>query len=185
MKITLLTPDTTLKTLPRVRILKKMLEKKYEIEIVSVVKNKNSENLYSEELGNYKRIIYDPGTIYKDLLKSITGDIIFAVKPATYSLGLALRLKQKKKIPVIVDIDSVETYNRFPYTDKLWKGLLLSFFMFNNPDSFIYTYIVGKRIKFADWISSTSSYLQGKYGGSLIPNVCDTDFFDSSKYKRD
>lgn len=184
MKITILSPDSSLKTLPRVKILYKLLEKHFEIEIISIVDKKEKEDYFKDEFPNYKSIKFDVNTVFKELMKKITGDIIYAVQAKASSFGLARNLKHYKKLPLVLDISSREIYSSYPYSKKLWINLIFSFLHFSDPNSFVYTWMLEKKIKTADIITTSSEKLKSVYGGKIIPHACDTDFFDPKLYKR-
>ncbi|MBC7474516.1 MAG: glycosyltransferase, partial [Candidatus Sericytochromatia bacterium] len=76
-------------------------------------------------------------------------------------------------------------YNTFPYSNNTLKSMFLSLPFFNNTNSFIYTWILEKRIKMADEITVSSSTLQRSYGGTFISSSSNEDLFDSDLYKRD
>lgn len=191
MKITIITSDTTLENLHRANILYKLLEKNFEIEVISVSSRKDEVELYKEKFVNYKRINFDFGKIVNELTENITGDIVYALKARPSSFGMAMSLKRglgkkhNKKIPVILDIDAKEVYNCFPYSQNMLKNFVFSIPLFNSPNSFIYTWLLEKRIKFSDNITISSPALQKIYGGTFIPSACDTDFFNGHIYKRD
>ncbi len=185
MKITLLTSNTSIEDLPRTRTLYNLLKENFELEVISIIRKKEKIENYKNEFPNFKEIKFDFGTIFKDLIKNVSGDIIYALKTKPASFGLATSLKNHKKIPVILDIDAIEPYNCYPYSSNNLKNFSLSIFQFNNPNSFIYTWLLERRIKFADDITISSPFLQKIYGGTFIPNACDTNFFNPEKYKRD
>jgi glycosyltransferase involved in cell wall biosynthesis len=185
MKITLLTPDASRGILPRTRLLYKLLEKDFELEVISIVKKRDKTEHFKEEFPNFKKVNFNLGTIIEDLNKTITGDLIYALKAKPSSFGMAMSLKSKKNLPVIIDIDAREIYNCYPKSENMLKNFIFSVPMFNNPNSFTYTWLLEKRIKFADNITVASAALQKIFGGTLIPGACDPDFFNPENYKRD
>jgi glycosyltransferase involved in cell wall biosynthesis len=184
MKITILVPSASREILPRVSTLYKLLEKNFDIEVIAIVKKKENTEHFKAEFSDFKKVVFDLGTIINDLIKTISGDIIYAMKAKPSSFGMAMSLKTKKKLPVVLDIDAREIYNCFPYSDNFPKNFFFSLLQFNNPNSFIYTWMLEKRIKTADNITVASSTLQKIFGGTLVYSGCDTEFFNSEIYKR-
>lgn len=185
MKISILMPDASEEIFARANTLYKLLKDNFELEVIAVSSKRAKVFNYKDYFENYKKIDFDLGTIVNDLKKNISGDILYALKAKPTSFGFAMSLKSIKKIPVILDIDSREIYNTFPYSDNIAKNILFSIPLFNDTNSFIYTWILEKRIKHADQITVASPALQKIYGGTFIPSACDTDFFNPELYKRE
>lgn len=183
MKISFIIPDLSSETYHRTKSLHNMLKNDYELELISVDPKNNKTKLFAENFDNYKKVKYDLGTIIRDLKKNVTGDIIYAIKARPTSFGFAMSLKSIKKIPVVLDISANETTNCFPYTDSTLKGLLSTFFLVKDTNSYTYTKILEKRIKLADEITVASSNLQSKYGGTLISTSPDENLFNAELYK--
>jgi glycosyltransferase involved in cell wall biosynthesis len=182
-KISLLIPDLSQETYNRTKSLYEMLKNNYELEVISI--NKESKNkLFKDNFQDYKQIKYDLGTIINDLKKNVTGEIIYAIKSKPTSFGFAMSLKNIKKIPVVLDISAKETYNCFPYTDSTLKGILSSFYLVNDTNSYVYTKILEKRIKLVDEITVSSISLQKIYGGTLINTSSNENLFNPSLYKK-
>lgn len=181
-KISLLVPDLGQETYNRTKVLYEMLKNNFELEIISINKDIKSK-LFKDNFENYKQIKYDLGTIINDLKKNVTGDIVYAIKSKPTSFGLAMSLKNIRKVPVVLDISAKESYNCFPYTDNTLKGVLSTFYMVNDTNSYLYTKILEKRIKLADELTVSSKLLQKEYGGTLITSSVNEDIFNPSLYK--
>ena len=185
MKLTLLSPSSSLYFLPRVKILHQLLEKHFDIEVISIVGKGEKDDFFREEFSNYKSIKFNVNTVLKELIKQVKGDIVYAVQAKASSFGLARNLKHYKKIPLVLDISSREIYSSFPHSKNLWINFIFSLPYFTNPNSFVYTWMLEKKIKTANLITTSSKQLQDIYGGELIPHACDTNFFDPKLYNRD
>lgn len=181
-KISLLVPDLSLETYNRTKTLYEMLKANYELEVVSINKDKKTK-LFKESFEDFKHIKYDLGTVINDLKKNVTGDIIYAIKAKPTSYGLAMSLKNIKKLPVVLDISANEPYNCFPYTNNVFKGILSSFYLVNDTNSYLYTKILEKRIKLADELTVSSNTLQRMYGGTLITSSANENIFNPYNYK--
>lgn len=181
-KISLLVPDLSLETYNRTKVLYEMLKTSYDLEVISINKDKNSQ-IFKDNFEVFKHIKYDLGTIINDLKKNVTGDIIYAIKSKPTSYGLAMSYKNINKVPVVLDISANETYNCFPYTNNVFKGIFSTFYLVNDTNSYLYTKILEKRIKLADEITASSNTLQKVYGGTLITSSANENIFNSSNYK--
>lgn len=183
MKITILVPDANQETFNRTKILYNMLKDNFELEVIFISTKKEKNKIFSDSFENFKQIKYDLGTIINDLKKNVTGDIIYAIKSKPTSFGFAMSLKNIKKIPVVLDISAKESYNCFPYSDNTLKSIFSTFYLFNDTNSFVYTKILEKRIKYADEITVASPNLQKEFGGTLITSSADENFFNAKLYK--
>ncbi|TAK34074.1 MAG: glycosyltransferase [Chloroflexota bacterium] len=189
-KISMLTADCTIHTLPRSRILAQLLAAKYEVEVVAPV--------FPGDQDGYGAFPwpcrYVPVPVRKlpgftrsvtDLLDSLTGDVIYASKPKTTSLGVALLARRRRKTPVVVDIDDREIYHCYPYSYHMSKNLLLSFKQWSHPNAYPLTLAMEKLVRRADHVTSVSSYFQKMFGGTVVPQAVDTDLFDPALYDRE
>lgn len=176
MKISVLNYDLSNNSLGRAYILAKMLSKKYDVEIIGlkfgieiwapVAHDKTIKYIeLSPSLWNWKKNI-----------SQINGDIIYAVKPYGTSYGYALLKKLLNGKPVILDEDD---WDFGFFLDKPTKQLIhdllhVDLFNINNP---IYTYIFGKVAFLANDITVSSTFLQKKFGGTIIPHARDAEMF--------
>jgi len=110
MKISVLTPDLSHNCLGRAYLLAKILQRRYEVEIVGPV---FGDGIWGP-VANDKSITYKSVEIYgrfrpylqiKELAKKIDGDIIYASKPLFTSFGVGLSKKVFNRKPLILDID--------------------------------------------------------------------------------
>lgn len=125
-----------------------------------------------------------PLLIFKlpSILKEIDGDIIYAIKPRFTSFGIGLIKKLTAKKPLILDIDDWET--GFYLRANLF-GRISRFLHVLNPNGFFWTWILQFFIRYADSITTVSTFLQKKYGGVIIPHAKDTDFLDPERFDKD
>lgn len=183
MKITIIIPDLSEKTFKRTKSLYRILKKNHELQILAIYTKNGDDSIFKKEFASFEKIKCDLGNISKTLNKKVTGDIVYAIRSKPTSFGLALGLKDSKKIPVIVDICYSEMYQCFPYSKNLFKNIVFSIPLIKNTNSFIYTFIGEKRLNLATDITVSSLELQKKHTGTFIPSACDTEIFNPSIYK--
>jgi glycosyltransferase involved in cell wall biosynthesis len=188
MRISLLVSDFSKNCLGRAYILAKMLEPKYEVEIVGP--------LFGEKIWqpcDTKEFVYKPIPcipVFPDFLKRIRriedlilGDIIYASKPWFTSFGIGILTKLKRRRPLLLDIDDWELGWYLPY--RFRKMASLSVRTFLNTNGFLSTFLLEKMICLADGVTTASKFLQKRFGGVYIPHARDTNFLDPSKYDGD
>ncbi|RJQ29814.1 MAG: glycosyltransferase [Peptococcaceae bacterium] len=184
MKITLLAPDVSSNCMGRVYILAGMLrQRNYQVEIAGPMSGSGVweplagidipvKTFKAANLPAFIRAL--PG-----LCRSIEGDVIYAVKPLPTSFGTGLAVKMRRGAPLILDIDDWE--KGFFLTQKPWRRLLKGILKLGRPHSYLYAALMEKFIPLADALTAASSFLQRKYGGTLIPHARDTDFFNPDR----
>ncbi|MBU4348481.1 glycosyltransferase family 4 protein [Patescibacteria group bacterium] len=179
MKISILSFDLSHNCLGRAHLLAKVLSKKYDVEILGP---KFGKGIW-EPVKNDNSIKYTTLPIINipNIFKKIDGDVIYAIKPKGTSFSYGLIKKFISQTPLILDIDDWELGFFLDYK-KL--GIIKDCVTFWNFNNFFYTFLLEKLIKFADNITVSSSFLQKKFGGVIIPHVRDTDFFNPQNYDR-
>ncbi len=184
MKISILSNNLSNNCLGRAYLLAKVLKRSgYDVEIVGPVFGKGVWDPVDNNEFNYISI---PGSNYplffksiKEMTKKINGDIIYAVKPKTTSYGIGLLKKTFNNIPLVLDIDDWEVGFYLDSKSKFIKNLIPIW----SPNGLYSTYLMEKLTCYADEITVSSSFLQKRFGGTIIPHGRDTDFFDPQKYK--
>jgi glycosyltransferase involved in cell wall biosynthesis len=184
MKITLLAPDVSTNCMGRVYVLAGMLRKcDYQVEIAGPMSGDGVweplagidipvKTCKAANLPAFIRAL--PG-----LCRSIEGEVIYAVKPLPASFGTGLAVKMRRGVPLILDIDDWE--KGFFLTLKPWKRLIKGILKLGRPHSYLYAGLMEKFIPLADALTVASSFLQRKYGGTIIPHARDTDFFNPDR----
>lgn len=184
MKISILNFDLSNNSLGRAYILAKILSRRYEVEIIGP----QFGNSMWSPVANDKTIKYT--VLFKSLkdlknnLKQIDGDIIYAIKPYGTSYGYALLKKLLNKKPVILDEDDWDFgfYIDKPIIQIVKEFLHVDIFNINNP---LYIYILGKLAFIADSVTVSSTFLQKKFGGTIIPHARDEEMFNIDQKKVD
>ncbi len=180
LKVSILSHNLSSNCLGRAYILAKALSDVYDVEIVGPVLSS----------GIWEPVSGDTTIIYKKLGKSLNpfrlmsavdGDIVYAVKPRTASLGTGLLVKLFKRKKLVLDVDDWEVgFGK----DFGILGIGYGILSFWDLDSIIPTWLMEKMIPFADAITVSSSFLQKKFGGTLIPHFRDTDVFNPRRFDR-
>lgn len=114
-------------------------------------------------------------------LRRINGNIIYAIKPKMTSFGLGLIKKLISKKPLILDIDDWEL-GFFLDSNKL--SIIKNCLAFWDINNLFYTFLLEKLTRFADGLTVSSSFLQKKFKGIIIPHARDAKLFNPIKYNR-
>ncbi|MDM8520990.1 glycosyltransferase family 4 protein [Anaerolineales bacterium HSG6] len=129
---------------------------------------------------NYIQYLYSA----QKLIFASKAQIIYAIKPLITSYGLALLIRLHYKTPVILDIDDWELGMakwRLRQSKTAIVDILKAYWVG-------WTFFLERKIKRADKITVSGSFLQGRYGGVIIPHGRDTTYlnptnFDSEKLR--
>ncbi|CAB3289257.1 Glycos_transf_1 domain-containing protein [Methanocaldococcus lauensis] len=178
MKISILTPDLSRNCLGRAYLLAKILQKYYEVEIIGPIFG----NGIWKPVANDKTVTYKSVKIngnfnlkhVKELINLADGDVIYASKPIYTSFGVGLLIKFLKNKPLILDIDDWE----MGFIKENFKNSLSRF------KSLAYWQILlfEKLYFLADEITVSNSFLQKKFGGTIIWHGRDAEKFNPEKY---
>ena len=187
MRISLLVSDFSKNCLGRVYILAKMLESKYEVEVVGPLFGKRIWPPCDTNEFMYKPVRSTP--FFPDFFKCakkienlISGDIMYASKPWFTSFGIGTLAKIKKKRPLILDIDDWELGWYMPFRFRKMASLSVKTIL--DVNGFLNTFFLEKIMRIADGITTASKFLQNRFGGEYIPHARDTEFLDPSKYNK-
>lgn len=186
MKISILSFDLAHNCLGRAYLLGKVLSRRYDVDIHGFIFPSLGSTIwkpcdtgefhYQVEVGkNFPGFCFSAAS----LLKNISGDVIYACKPKLPSFGLALLKKFFSRIPVILDIDDIETswYHKDGWNEKPWSII--------DPIGRIQTEWMEHFIKYADDITVVSSQLNQKYKrGIIVPHGRDTTLFNPDRFDR-
>lgn len=187
MKISILTPDFSHNCFGRAWLLAKILKKNYEVEVIGPA--------FGKEIWKPLRNVCDfdikmvkghPNGSFelKKMLGLISGDVIYASKPLISSFGVALIKKLVTGKPVVLDIDDWEPgFGKEFYDSLRWQKKINDFrksiFNFN---SYYYTVVLNKFIRFADTITVSGNVLHSQYGGTIIYHGRDVDTFNPDRF---
>jgi len=196
MKISILTPDISHNCLGRAYLLAKVLQRRYEVEIVGpAFQNKVWEPLARQDEVKL-RIVPGYPLFYKCISQmrairnNITGDVLYASKPLLTSYGAGLLEKFSHKRPLVLDIDDwqmgfqKEALRGVPLLRRL-KILASSTLCFSSPHSYWNSLLGERSIGFADEVTVSNNFLKDKFGGTIVWHGRDTNAFDPKKFDRD
>lgn len=194
MKISILSPDLSDNCLGRAYLLAKILQRRYEVEIVGPIFG----NGIWEPVADDKSIIYKsvkiggrfkPYLQIRELTKKIDGDIIYASKPLFTSFGVGLLKKMFDSKPLILDIDDWQ----MGFMKEFYSSLSLTQSFKYLAASALYLYSMGsygnnlfgeKLSHLADEITVSNNFLKDKFSGIVVWHGRDTNAFDPAKFDK-
>jgi glycosyltransferase involved in cell wall biosynthesis len=184
LKLSLLSFDLSGTCLVRAHLLGRMLVKDYEVEIVGPASTGEVwAPLRHDRLVPYRML---RGSSADELAKGVDGDILYALKPRPTSLGVALAAQRQRSRPLVVDVDDWET--GFLHDDV--RAMLRSGFRHETrwvastvldvrgQNNLYRTALAARRVRHADAVTATSTWLANRYRGTVIPQARDTEHFD-------
>jgi glycosyltransferase involved in cell wall biosynthesis len=182
MKISILSYDLSHNCLGRAHVLAKALQRLYDVEIIGPMFGEGiwhpvaNDFDYVSVPGNEHSFIFSSA---RKMLKAIDGDIIYAVKPKPTSYGIGLLKKLSHKLPLVLDIDDWEVGFNLQSKSQFVKAFFLSMGSINGLP---YTCLMEKLTFLADDITVSSTFLQSKFGGVIVPHGRNTEVFDPQKF---
>lgn len=185
-EITILSYDVSHNCLGRAYMLAEVLDRRFEVEIVGpaaaregVWKPVRNSRIPIKWIAQDR---HNSTTTVKRLVDMTEGNIIYAIKPQFTSFGVGLLARMLRSRPLVVDIDDWEL--GFYLNNPRWKlnAIGKRHNRFNNIAS---TWILEKMVRRADAITTSSSFLQRRFGGLRIPHVRDTAVIDPARFDRD
>src|SRR5205823_14742542 len=101
------------------------------------------------------------------------GDVLIAVKPYLASCGVALVAAERREVPVVLDVDDLDVALD-PRSAWAANPLMADL---ARPASSVYVSLLTKAVGAASAITVSSTALQRRFGGTLIPHAPDTELF--------
>lgn len=188
MKITILASDEISAPLYRVRLLAKMLQRRFDVETLGFVMDPDKLDPQAPRDFDYTPIMVGKNRSYADaereLRSKITGDVVYAMKPRPSSYGVALKHRLATGTPVVVDVDDWELYMIKPWSKYTLKNMVYAMPRLNQPNNYLSTWALDKAIGLADGRTVVSNFFQQRYGGIMAPQYVDTDLFDPARFDR-
>lgn len=106
---------------------------------------------------------------------AVTGDVIIAVKAFADTIPVALRVKRRNGVPVLVYLDE---WDGALWAQKtLWERLTCWMRHAHHPMEDWSFPFIERMISKADKILSTTTFLQRRFGGDILHAGVDTNFF--------
>jgi glycosyltransferase involved in cell wall biosynthesis len=186
LKISILSYDLSHNCLGRAYLLAKVLQRSYDVEIIGPTFGDGIWGPVNTDEFDYVSV---PGECYPKFIPSINkmlnyidGDVIYAIKPKPTSYGIGLIKKMSAKTPLVLDVDDWEvgfsSNSKFQFIKKSCLSI-------RGPNGLLYTYLMEKLSGLADDVTVSSTFLQNKFGGIIVPHGRDTDTFDPKKFDGD
>jgi glycosyltransferase involved in cell wall biosynthesis len=194
MKISVLTSDFSGNCFGRSWLLAKLLQKKYDVEVIGPAFNERIWKPLEKECDFEIKMVkgHSNGQFeFIKMLKLIEGDIIYANKPIMGSFGVGLVKKLQSRIPLVLDIDDWQPgFGKEFYDSLIWYKKLNDFRRsVKNMKSYYYNLILEKLIWAANEITVSGTCLKEKYGGNIIwhsrnINLCEFAQIDKKKLRK-
>lgn len=108
-----------------------------------------------------------------ELIAASDGDVLIAVKPYLASYGVALLAAACRKVPVILDLDDLD----LALAHEPERSLPEALEDLRDPTSLTYLSVLAQATGAASAITVSSSLLQQRYGGILVPHGCPVEQF--------
>jgi glycosyltransferase involved in cell wall biosynthesis len=118
---------------------------------------------------------------FRTLVERADGDLLIAVKPNLASFGAALVAAERRRVPVILDLDDLDTALA---PAEAWESTP-SMADLARPGSAVYTSLLTRAVGAADAITVASRALQRRFGGTLVPHGALTDVLDPALVDRE
>lgn len=188
MKISALISDLADNPIVRSYPILKVLEKKYEINVIGPCFGPQMFEAYGDEFlfkmvegCNYPKFIKK----FREIFNNINGDVLFTFKPRPTSYLIGLIYSFFKHIPIVLDIEDWELASCLAQRGKLSKAEFFNRYMLHGwkiPNDFKYLYLTEKLVSLSDGIFVASHFLKMKYGGIKLYHGVDTEVFDPKKF---
>lgn len=192
MKISIVCPDLSSNGLGRAYLLAKVLQRRYEVEIIGF----KSQDKIWEPVCDDKSIVYKSVKIGRGikpywqiikLVKMIKGDVIYVHKalPASFLPGLFKKIFARR--PLILDIDDWELglikyqYKNISSLERFKLSLVFKI-AFYRLDSYWNRILCEKLTGLADKVTVSNNFLQKKFGGTIIRHGRDGKAFNPAKF---
>lgn len=183
MRITILSPDISSNAMARTCPIAKVLSRTNEVEILGFDSGDGFFDPYSSEF-EYRAVETDgtPWGLWSKMNKLeefITGHVCYAFRPMVGSLGVALLHKRRTGTPVVLDVEDLIRFEEYPLYRKLYNSIAFS----GSPTAGIYAEMLERLLANVDQTTVTSTNLQERYGGKILPYGPDEDVFDPNQVK--
>lgn len=192
MKITLIASDESSAPLYRVRLLARVLARRFEVEVLGYHFDPSQLDPKAPRDFPYQAIPARPfpGFLHdaRNLASRVSGDVLYAMKPRPSSFGTALAIARRRGLPVVVDVDDWEPYMIHPYSRYALKNAAYALPRLKEPNNYLLTAAFDRMVGLADGVTTVSRFFQERYGRAravLAPQYVDTEHFDPARYDRD
>src|SRR5258706_5368691 len=115
------------------------------------------------------------------LVDAADGDLLIAVKPHLASYGAALLASERQEVPLILDIDDLD----IAFTPRQQWSQDPTITDLRRPSSAIYLSLLSRAAPAASAITVSSTALQKRFVGTLVPHGSQTEIFDPGQVDPD
>src|SRR2546427_8202778 len=176
MKINVVCHDLSNNCLGRAHVLARLLARTHDVDIVGRMRGDHLWEPLRGDASSHSAVplrVLPRGVGLRRALAALDGDLVYAVKPKAGSLGLGLLAKTLRGIPLIADIDDWEM--AFFLENPRW--LLRNALEVWNPNNLYATWAMERMSGHADAITVSTTFLQRRFGGTIIPHARSTGMF--------
>jgi glycosyltransferase involved in cell wall biosynthesis len=172
VKINVVCHDLSNNCLGRAHVLARVLARTHDVEIVGRMRDDHLWEPLRSDTAVPVRVL-PRGVDLRRVLAALDGDLVYAVKPKAGSLGLGLLARARHGIPLIADIDDWEM--AFFLDNPRW--LLRNALQVWNPNNLYTTWALERMSGRADAITVSTTFLQRRFGGTIIPHARSAGMF--------
>jgi glycosyltransferase involved in cell wall biosynthesis len=194
MRITLIASDESTAPLYRVRLLARVLARRFEVEVLGYHFDPAELDPRAPRDFPYRAVAARPLPGFledaRKLASMVSGDVLYAMKPRPTSFGTALALARRRGIPLVVDVDDWEPTMIHPYSRHALKNAVYALPRLRHPNNYLFTAAFDRMIGLADGVTTVSRFFQERYQRGaqpfvLAPQYVDTARFDPARYDRE
>jgi glycosyltransferase involved in cell wall biosynthesis len=192
VKISILVPDLSGNCLSRSYLLAKILQRRFEVELIGPASEAGLWPPLAGDRSLTYKVVPSAGRLgpYRDLLelrRHISGQLVYASKPLLTSLGVGLLAKLRDHKPLILDMDDWELGLARTGLDSLTaasriRHLLASTVFLYRQSSYWNILVSDLLIRYADDITVASTFLQERYGGTVVRHARNTHELDPARF---
>lgn len=179
--------DLSHNCLGRTYILAKVLQRKYEVEIIgplfgdgiwAPVRNDDTIPIKCAPIKG----VLKPFVQLSSFAEMADGDVLYANKPVLSSFGVGLLSRIRTGRPLVVDIDDWQCGLGLPPARDI--RMQMRHLLLYNHYSYWNAVFSEKLLRFSNSVTVSNSFLHARYGGSVVPHGRDTSFMDPERYDR-
>jgi|SRR5215213_36911 len=185
MRILILCADASTNSVVRIQPIAKVLQRNHDVLVGGFRSQETLFEPYSDEL-DYRtertRPLPSFLTQVHRMVSSASADLVYAFKPRSTSMWTGLAVRRRLGVPLVLDI---EDWELGWYLDQPWVNRLKHLRHVSSPNGFAWTALNEKLIERCDHRFVVSSFLQRRFGGTLLRHGPYTVAFSPDRLTRD
>ncbi len=184
MRVLVICANASSNSLVRVYPIAKVLQRNHEVTVAGFRYDDSLFAPYADEFDYHTQIVQPlPKFIaqVRSLARSFDADVIYAFKPLSTSLWSGLATRRRLDIPLVVD---VEDWELGWYLDRRPRDQLSHLRSVRFPNAMFWTAVNEALVRLADHRFVVSSFLQRRFGGTILTHGPDTDLFSPARWDR-